>query len=84
MKFGTVTHIGPLQGIVRKNSEFLKIQDGVDRLVENHKNRDISAPVWPIFTEFGMVVQNGSLASQTVKIKFQKSTMADSYHSENR
>jgi len=45
MKFGTVAHIGPLQGIVRKNSEFLKIQDGGDRLVENHKNRDISAPV---------------------------------------
>jgi len=45
MKFGTVTHIGPLQGIVRKNFEFLKIQDGGSRHLENHKNRDISAAV---------------------------------------
>ena len=29
MKFGTMTHIGPLQRIDRKNLEFLKIQDGV-------------------------------------------------------
>jgi len=28
MKFGTVTHIGPLQRTDRKNLEFLKIQDG--------------------------------------------------------
>ena len=61
MKFGTVTHIGPLQGIVRKNIEFLKIQDGGGRHLENHRNRDISATVWPIFTKFGMMVQNGSL-----------------------
>jgi len=61
IKFGAVTHIGPLQGIVRKNFEFLKIQDGGGRLLKNHKNRDISAPVRPIITEFGMVMQNWSL-----------------------
>ena len=43
MKFGTVTHIGPLQGIVRKNYEFLKIQHGGGRHLKNHKNRDILA-----------------------------------------
>jgi len=45
MKFGTVTYIGPPQGIVRKNYDFLKIQHGGGRHVENHKNRDISATV---------------------------------------
>jgi len=45
MKFGTVTHIGPLQGIVCKNVEFLKIQDGGSRRLENHKNCDISATI---------------------------------------
>jgi len=45
MKCGTVTHIGPLHGIVRKNFEFLKIQDGGGRHLENHKNRDISTTV---------------------------------------
>jgi len=45
MKFGMVTHTGPLQGIVRKNFECLKIQDGSVRQLENHKNRDISATV---------------------------------------
>jgi len=39
----------------------LKIQDGGSRHVENHKNRDISATVCPIFTKFGTLVQNGSL-----------------------
>jgi len=39
MKFGTVTHI------VRKNFEFLKIQDGGGRHLENHRNRDISATI---------------------------------------
>jgi len=42
MKFGMVTHIGPLQGIVRKNFEFLKIQDGGCRHLENHKKIAIS------------------------------------------
>jgi len=45
MKFGTMTHIGSLQRKSRKNFEFLKIQDGGSRHVENHKNRDISVTV---------------------------------------
>ena len=28
---------------------------------KNHKNRDISATVWPIFTKFGTLMQHGSL-----------------------
>ena len=35
----------PPQGIVRNNFEFLKIQDGGDRHLENHKNRYISAKI---------------------------------------
>jgi len=45
MKFGTMTRIGPLQWKGRENLEFLKIQDGGSRHVENHKNRNISATV---------------------------------------
>jgi len=45
MKFDVMTHIGPLQRIGRQNFEFLKIQDGGSRHLENHKNRDISATV---------------------------------------
>jgi len=44
-KFGTMTQIGPLQRIDRENFEFLQIQDGGSRHLENHKNRDISAAV---------------------------------------
>ena len=46
MKFGIMTHIGPLQRKGRQNFEFLKIQDGGSRHLENHKNRDISATVF--------------------------------------
>jgi len=45
VKFGTMAHIGPLQRKSRQNFEFLKIQDGGSRHLENHKNRDISAAV---------------------------------------
>jgi len=38
----------------------LKIQDGGSRHLENHKDRDISAAVLPIFTKFGVLMQNGS------------------------
>jgi len=38
-----------------------EIQDGGGRHLENHKNRNISTTVWPIFTKFGTVVQNVSL-----------------------
>jgi len=60
MKIDTMTHIAPLQRKGRKNFEFLKIQEGGSRLVENHKNRDISATVKPICTKFGSLVQNWS------------------------
>jgi len=36
-----VTHIGSLQGIVRKKFEFFTIQDGGGRHLENQRNRDI-------------------------------------------
>jgi len=55
----------------------LNIQDGGGRQFENHKSCDICATVLPIFTKFGMMVQNCSL-------KRQKSKMADSCHYENR
>jgi len=45
MKFGTTTHIGPLQWTDRQNLEFLKIQDGGSRHFENHKNCYISVTV---------------------------------------
>jgi len=45
MTFGTMTHIGPYSGSTAKISNFLKIQDGGSRHLENHKNRDISAAV---------------------------------------
>jgi len=45
MKFGMMTHISPIQRKGRLNFEFLKIQEGGSRHLENHKNRDISAPV---------------------------------------
>jgi len=45
MKFGLMTRIGPLQRKGRYNFECLKIQDGGSRLVENHKNRNVSATV---------------------------------------
>jgi len=40
MKFGMIMHIGPLHWI-----DFLKIQEGGSRRLENHKNCDISAVV---------------------------------------
>jgi len=46
--FDEIWHGGaywPLKRIVRKNFEFLKIQDGGGRHLENYKNRDISATV---------------------------------------
>jgi len=36
-------------------------------IVKNHKNRDISLTVRPIFTKFGIVMQNGLLNRLTVK-----------------
>jgi len=45
----------------------LKIQDGGSRHPENYKNRDISTTVCPIFTKFGMLMQNRSVNLPTVK-----------------
>jgi len=44
-KCGKVTNIGLLQRMHRYNYEFLKIQDGGGRHLENHKNCDTSATV---------------------------------------
>ena len=30
-------------------------------ILKNHKNRDISVTVWPIFMKFGMLMQNVSI-----------------------
>ena len=54
-------------------------------ILKNHKNRDISLMVWPIFTKFGTLVQNDLLTAPTVKkFEFYKSKMADDRHFENR
>ena len=39
MKFGTVTHTGPLQGIVRKNYEFLKSNMAAADIWKSQKSR---------------------------------------------
>jgi len=63
----------------------MKIPDGGSRHVENHKNRDISAAVWPIFTKFGMLMQNDLLTARLLKkFEFYKSKMADGRHFKNR
>jgi len=41
-----------------KSFEFSKIKDFGGRYLESHKNRDIGATVWPIFTKFRTDVQN--------------------------
>jgi len=38
-----------------------QIQDGGGRHLKNHKNRDISATVWPMFTKRGTMMQYGVL-----------------------
>jgi len=53
--------LAPGTGTIVKILNFFKIRDGGGRHLENHKNRDISATVLPIFTKIGTVVQNGSL-----------------------
>jgi len=61
----------PYRGSFVKITIFLKIQHGEGRHVENHKNRDISATVRPIFTKFGTLMQNGSLLLKDVtKLSF--------------
>ena len=38
---------------------------------------DISAMVWPIYTKFGMIMQNVSEVHHWKKFQFKKSKMAD-------
>jgi len=61
MKFGMMAHnpySGPTAEILNK---FLKIQDGGGCRLEKSQNCDISATVSPIFIEFCIMMQNGSL-----------------------
>jgi len=54
-------------------------------ILKNHKNRDISVTVWPIFIKFGTLMQNGLLTAPDVKnFEFRKSKMADGRHFKNR
>jgi len=85
MKFATVMQIGPLQRMDGWNFEFFKNKDVGGRHLKNHKNRDISATVWLIFTNFGTLEQNGSLNRTGREIvDCHKSKMADGRHFENR
>ena len=49
MKFGTVTQIGTADPPLK--FRIFEIQD-----LKNHKNRDISSTVWPIFAKFGTLM----------------------------
>jgi len=45
-------------------------------ILKNHKNRDISVTVRPIFTKFGTLMQNGSL-NRSDRQKFRISQIQD-------
>ena len=62
MKFGTLMQFHIFDRSDRYKFEIFKIQDGGCRHLENSKNRDISAAVRAISTEFGMVRQFDPLA----------------------
>ena len=54
-------------------------------ILKNHKNRDISVTVWPIFMKFGTLMQNVALNRPTIKkFEIHKSKMADGRQFENR
>jgi len=54
-------------------------------ILKNHKNRDISETVLPMFIKFGTLMHNVSLnRSNHKKIEFHKLKMADGRHFENR
>ena len=53
--------LAPYRGSFVKLRFFFENPTWRRRHVENHKNRDISATVWPIFTKSGTLMQNGSL-----------------------
>jgi len=67
MKFGTVTHIGPLQRIVRKKFEFLKIQHGGGRHLKNHKIALSAQRFDRSLRNLVRLCNMGLLTSQTVK-----------------
>ena len=46
---------------------FWKTKVAAVAILKNHKNHDISVQVWPIFTKFGKLMQNGSLALWPLK-----------------
>ena len=41
--------------------QIFEIQMAAAAILKNHKNRDISVTVWPIFIKFGTLMQNVSL-----------------------
>ena len=55
------SHIGPYSGLTFNISNFSKSKMAAAAILKITKNRNISATVWPIFTKFGMLLQNGSL-----------------------
>ena len=48
-------------------------------ILKNHKNRDISAMIWPISMKFGR-----PMLMSVKEFEFRKSKMADGHHFENR
>ena len=85
MKFGTMTHIGPLQRIDRYNFEFLEIQDGGSCHFENHKNRDISQRFTDLYEIWYADAKWVSYPPWPLKkFEFHKSKMADGRHFKNR
>ena len=57
----------PYSGSTVKILNFWKFKMAAADMMEIKKNRDISATVWPIFTKFDTLVQNGLLTALTVK-----------------
>ena len=57
-----------------KISNFWKSNMATVAILKNHKNRDISATVWPILTKFCMLAQNGPLI---LPLKFRISQIQD-------
>ena len=84
MKFGMVTQIGPtgdrpLKFGIKKNKM------AAAAILKNHKNLDITTTDRQIFAKSGMTMQNGTLnRTDSQKVEFPKSKMADGRHFENR
>ena len=69
MKFDKATYVGPepYRGQTVKMSNFWKPKIAAPTVLKMTKIRDISATVWPIFTKFGTLMQNGLLPVLTIK-----------------